>query len=120
LGWGWLQITIGIVGLLSLLFLKNEFSSAIKKSKKKILILIAGSQIFSISAGAILFFSATLWIASLASAVASDQFVLAFLFSVGISHKWPHLYKEEVNRGIFIQKTISILLIIAGIFLISL
>jgi len=120
LGWGWVELVIGVLGMISLIFIRQEFIRVVKSSGRKILYLIMSSQLFSISAKAILFFAAVSWVASLSSAVASDQFILLFLFSLLISWKYPQILKEEINPRIIIQKTISILLIIAGIFLISL
>ena len=120
LGWGWLQVTIGVLSLLSLFFIKKDFINTIKEKGSRVVWSIVSSQLFSMTAGAFLFYAGTLWVASLSSAIASDQFIFTFLFSLLISWKWPQLLKEEVSPKIIIQKTISILLIVAGIFLISL
>lgn len=117
--WGWQQISIGILGLTSFIFLKNKLIRTIKKIGHKFVYYFLTSQVLSIIAGAILFFSASIWVASLSSSLASDQYIFVFILSLLISKKWPHLLKEDVSKIIIIQKTISILLIIAGIFLIS-
>jgi len=117
---GWEQFTIGVLGLLSLLLVKREFFESMKANSQKAFYLIFTSEVFGTAAGAIGFYAASLWAASLTSAVASDQYILVFLISLFITKKWPQLFEEKVGPKIIIQKTISILLIIAGIFLISL
>jgi len=119
LGWGWAQVVLGLLGTFSLIVFRKEVMKTIRESGHKVVYLSVSSEILSLTANGLLFFAAVIWLASLSSALTSVQYILVFLFTLLISKKWPQLFREEISRSILIQKLISIILIISGIFLIS-
>lgn len=54
------------------------------------------------------------------NALQGVQYVFLFLFAILFSTKFPNLFKEEISKRIIIQKTVSILIIGAGLLLLVL
>ena len=118
--WGWTWIFLGIFCLLTLFFIRKGLWQSIKRTNNKVIYAVITGETIHTVADAIIFYAGSIWVSSLSSAVASDQYIMIFLFSILVTWKKPHWFKEIVTPKIIIQKTISILLIITGIFLISL
>jgi len=116
---GWTWLFLGIFCLLTYFFVRSSLLDSLRKSGYKLLLAAMAGETIHTIADALIFYAGSLWVASLTSAVASDQYILIFLFSLLVTWKKPQWFKEKITPKIIVQKSISILLIIAGIFLIS-
>lgn len=98
---------------------RKNFVREIKRLKKKIVFLAAfNTAIWFL--GIILFlYAISLGPVTLVSTVSITSPLATLLFVVLISKFWPRALKEEIDRKIFSLKLISILLIIFGIYLIT-
>jgi len=117
--WGWTLLFLGLYCSLTFFFVRKELIEAIRNTQRKVVYAVFASETIHTIADAIMFYAASIWVASLTSAVASDQYIMIFLFSILVTWKRPQWFKEVITPKIIMQKTISIILIIAGIFLIS-
>ncbi|MFC1687388.1 EamA family transporter [Patescibacteria group bacterium] len=113
------NILIGFVGMIFLLFFIRKMRLQYSEIKKRYISVSVMGEIIS-ALGAFLFIAASaVWFVTLVETVVSVQYVFLFIFTIIISRFAPNLFKEEINRNIIIQKSIAIVLMIIGIYLIS-
>lgn len=87
--------------------------------KKRYLALSFSSELLN-EGGAFLFvIASSVWLVTLVETAVSVQYLFIFLWGFIISRVKPLLFKEEINRGIVLQKIVSVMLMIIGIYLIS-
>ncbi|MFH0952417.1 MAG: DMT family transporter [Patescibacteria group bacterium] len=109
----------GAIAIVLLLFFYRSFIKFWQEKRKYVLIELISESI-SIFAYYFFLLAASLWYVSLASAVGTVQYLFVFLLAVILNKYRPGILDEQINRRIMIQKIIAIVLIIGGIFLISL
>ena len=104
-------------GLMSLFLYAKHHPHVRKKAKQGIKHLILGRFIASVSL-LIFFIAISLTSVSLVSALVKIEVFFVFIAVTVLSYFYPKFIKEKINPGIFFQKLISIVLILAGAFLI--
>lgn len=98
---------------------RKNFVGEIKSLKKKIAFLALFSSIIWLLAMILFFYAASLGPITLVSAISVISPFATLLFAAFISKFWPRTLKEEIDLTSFSLKLISILLIIFGIYLIT-
>lgn len=95
----------------------KEVRTSLKKKSLLAILFIRDSIAFA--AICLLYFSLSLGPVSLIASVNGICPLLVFVYSIIISLLWPKIIKEKVNRQVLLSKTIAIVLIVAGLFLIN-
>lgn len=115
----WQRIVLGLLGLSVTLVLWKKIVPVLVGIKKRYMVLQFGNE--AVSVGAFLLFTAAMsyWYVTLVETVASVQFLFLFFWTLIVSRFRPRLFVEEINRRTVVQKSISIILIIIGVYLIA-
>lgn len=98
---------------------RKTFVGEIKKLKMKIAFLAVFSSILWIAAIIFFFYAASLGPITLVSTISVISPFVTLLFVVLMSKFWPKILKEEIDSKTFSLKLVSILLIIFGLYLVT-
>jgi len=124
-GYIWIRIG-GFLGALSFIFSKEVREEILLKRvgfKKKTAVIFLSNQAAGASANILQNWAialAPLVCVAIINALQGIQYVFLLIFTILLSLKFPQLLKEEISREILLQKIIAILLIGAGLALITL
>ena len=121
-GFIWIRLGSFIFALLLLFFpkIKEKIINSLKGTKQEISFLFLSNQGVSAIAFLLLNLAISLGSVSLVNALQGLQYVFIFFFSILISKKYPSFLKEEVTKKVIFQKSVAILLILIGFFILSL
>ena len=90
---------------------------------KKIIFIFFGSKILSAGGGLLqnfaVFLAPSMTAVAMINGLQGMQYGFLLVIAVFLSLKYPNIIKEEISRKIIVQKVISILLIVLGLFIIS-
>lgn len=89
------------------------------KPFSKVGAIFLGGQLAGGLADVLLRFSISLATPALINSLQGTQYVFLLMFSLGLSRKFPHIYKENLSRSIIFFKIIGIILIALGLFVLS-
>jgi len=120
---GFIWIRLGtIIGLL-ILFFVGHYREAIKKSfhakGEKIKVIFLFGQAMGAASFILVNYAFSLGSVALVNALQGLQYVFLFLAVVLLARKYPHLLEEKLTPQIVAQKIISIILVFAGLFLLT-
>ncbi|MDD5039924.1 MAG: DMT family transporter [Patescibacteria group bacterium] len=114
------RLFVGLIGLIGLPFAFRTIIQGIRGVPKKRLLLVSFFSEFLGECGALLFIIASsVWYVTLVETAVNVQFIFIFLWGIVITKTWPHLYSEEIGRGVVLRKAAAICLILGGIYCIS-
>ena len=89
----------------------SEFSG----SGFKMGVFYAASRIFAGLSPLVILLAISFGSVSLVNSLQGIQYALLFLLAILFSRRWPDIFKEEITRGVIIQKSIATALIIIGL-----
>ncbi|XOU94637.1 MAG: EamA family transporter [Candidatus Kerfeldbacteria bacterium] len=113
------SMSAGLIGIIVLTILYIFIKEKLEKVSLKHILLNSFSNTLGVIGELIYVIALSMWYLALVETIASLQFVFIFLWSLLLSRFKPELMTEKINQKIFIQKSISIILIIVGIYLIT-
>ncbi len=87
--------------------------------KIRIMIFSVINELISTSATFLYVVALSVWYASLVETFSAFQFVFIFFWGVLIYRYKPAIYHEDYKRKMLVQKAISVILIIVGVFLVT-
>jgi len=116
---GYTRFFTGFLGFFILMKYLKEIIRYFSSLKKRYIYLVTASEILNLGGGILMTISFSFWFVALAEAAASAQYIFLFLWVILFTRFKPSILSEELNRKIMVQKIISIILIIAGIYLVS-
>jgi uncharacterized membrane protein len=120
---GFLLIRSGaFLGVLPV-FLLHEFRSGVSENVKRLSqrakTLVIGNEMIGLLGFASFNFAISLAAVSLVSAMAGIQPLLVLIYAIILSIWFPSILKEEIKGSALLIKFISIIMIIAGVFILS-
>ncbi|MCH7492804.1 DMT family transporter [Patescibacteria group bacterium] len=113
-----LSIIEGMIGLAVAAVLFPQVREVFNRISYRHIFLNAVTDLMGIGAEFIYTMALSLWYLSLVETVASLQYAFIFVWTLVISRFKPSLFMEDISRRVIIQKSISIILIVIGIYLI--
>ena len=113
-----LSIVEGVIGVAVGAILFPRVRNVFKRISYKHIIFNAITELMGIGGAFIYTMALSLWYLSLVETVASLQYVFIFIWTLIISRFKPSLFTEVISRKVILQKSISIILIIIGLYLI--
>ncbi len=100
------------------LIYRKALVAALKTKNKKPLVIWAASEGAAFVGGLLWTVSAAIGFVTLVQALGNLQVVFVLIFASVLSMFFPKLLKEELTKGIFVQKLVAVILIFVGVVLI--
>lgn len=119
----WQYLGVAIFGIILLIFVKSyrmDFILSFKRNSKAILGLNVINEVLNIGATIILTFATLFAPLTLVWVINGFQPLFVFLIGILLTLFFPHLIKENLEKKVLFQKTIFILLIFLGAYLLNL
>lgn len=116
---GYTRIGVAIPAIILFFFIKDEVTRLFREKKHHLFGYMMTSETITILGTFVLFWALALGPVTLVSAIVTSEplFVLAAATAIGIF--FPKILKQELNRGVIIQKIIATLLIVLGLIMIG-
>ncbi len=104
--------------------IRNELFVKKESFNKKTALVFVGSKMLSAVGGLFqnfaVFLAPTVAVVSIINGLQGTQYGFLLVIAIFLSLKYPKILKEEISKKILTQKALSILLIVIGLFIISL
>jgi uncharacterized membrane protein len=115
--WRSIGALAGCVFLLLIPLYRREILKSFKHPKLKTETIFVLGQIFSVISFILINYGLSLGSVSLVNALSGTQYIFIFFMAWPISKKYPHLFEEGLTPGVIGQKIASLILVVAGIFM---
>lgn len=110
------------IGVLVIIFvpawrkLIRQSETSVHRTKKQLFFFL-GVRLAAAAAFILLNWAVALGHVSIINALQGTQYIFLLIIVILLAHKYPHILKEEIGRGVMLQKIIGVVLVTMGLYL---